>query len=170
MSVNQVEFLPFDLYMKYTVSADLIITDNILSATTWKAVLHRVPTLVLGNSLMTNDAASKYDTITENFDVSSAFMELIRQYEDPSPYLPTLSFWTVFTKLFAGMDIGKTFLIAEVFDEKGTFEAISNVLTDEKFKKDLRKKQDEYVEKIARLPTMAELVLSIAQDGSFQKR
>jgi hypothetical protein len=170
MSVNQVAFLPFDTYMKYTVSADLIITDNILSATTWKAVLRRVPTLVLGNSLMTKDAASKYDVITENFDVSSAFMDVIHQYKDPSPYLPTLSFWTVFTKLFAAMDIGKTFLIEELFDEKGTFEAISNILTDEKFKKELRKKQDQYVEKIANLPTMAEIVISIAQDGSVQKR
>jgi hypothetical protein len=169
--VKEAAFLSFDTYTKYQCSADLIITSNILSATTWKAVLRRVPTLVLGNSFTAKDAASKYDTITENFDVSSAFMELIHDHDKgSSDQLPVLPFWTFFTKHFADMDIGKTFLIAELFDEKGTFETLENILTDEKFKKNLRKKQDEYVEKIARLPTMAELVLSIAQDGSFQKR
>ena len=169
LRVTQVEFLPFDIYMKYTLSADLIITDNILSATTWKAVLRRVPTLVLGNSLITEDAASKYDVIGKHFDVSSTFMELVRQYKDPSPHLPTLSFWTVYKNLFSHMDIGKTFIIQELFDEKGTFKALTKVLTDEKFKKELRRKQDEYVKKIAKLPTMAELVLSKAQEGSTRK-
>jgi hypothetical protein len=67
------------------------------------------------------------------------------------------------------MDIGKTFIIQELFDEKGTFKALTKVLTDEKFKKELRRRQDEYVKKIAKLPTMAELVLSKAQEGSTHK-
>ena len=53
----------------------------------------------------------------------------------------------------------------KLFDEKGVSETMSKILTDENFKKELRKKQDEYVKKIAKLPTMADVVLSIA-DGS----
>lgn len=170
LKVNQVDFLPFDVYMKYMTSADLVITDNILSATTWKAVLHRVPVLVLGNSLTAKDPGSKFDTISEHFTISDEFTEVLCTYmKDSILNLPILSFWTVFTKRFASMDIVKTFLIKELFDEKGTFETISSILTDETFKKELRKRQDAYVQKTAKMPTMADIVLSIAREGGSQK-
>ncbi len=166
LRVKEVEFLPFDTYTKYMTSADLVITSNILSATTWKAGLYRVPSLVLGNSLTAKGPVSKFDTVTETFDVSSEFMKLIRTYEEDSRYLPILPFWTYFTKYFAGMDVAKTFFIQELFDEKGTFEIMSNILTNEKFKKELRKRQDAYVQKIAKIPTMADIIISTALNGS----
>jgi hypothetical protein len=165
--VKEAAFFPFETYSKCLSAADLIITNNILSATTWKAMLRRVPTLVLGNSLTAKDAASKYEVIGKHFDVSSTFMDIICTYgKGSSDYLPVLPFWTFFTKYFAHMDIGKTFIIQELFDEKGTFEALTNVLTDEKFKKELRRRQDNYVKKIAKFPTMADIILLKAQELS----
>ncbi len=170
IKATEMNFLPFDTYMKYVMAADLIITDNILSATTWKAVVHRVPTLVLGNSLRARDT-SKFDKIREAYTVSSEYMRIIRHHlQDSSQHLPILSFWSYHTNLFRSMDIGKTFLIQEIFDEKGFLETLEKVLVDENFKRKLRKNQDEYVRKISRIPTMAEIILSIAQNGNSQKK
>lgn len=170
VKATEMNFLPFDTYMKYVMAADLIVTDNILSATTWKAVLHRVPTLVLGNSLMARDAF-KFDKIRETYPVSSEYMEIIRHHlQDSSRYLPTLSFWSYYTNLFRNIDIGKTFLIQELFDEKGFLETLEKVLVDENFKRNLRKNQDEYVRRISEIPTMAEIILSIAQSGNCKRR
>ncbi|MBU7000083.1 MAG: hypothetical protein HXS51_04920 [Theionarchaea archaeon] len=152
VSVQELEFIPYDLFMKYLLCADLLITDNILSATLGKAVLNRVPALLLGN-LHSYGTASTLDAV--DADVSSFI-----QNRMGNAVLPSLPFWSAFKDSYAARDIQETFLQEELLNTHGIFTALKTILTDPHTRSTLRENQDEYIRKIQSLPTMADIVLS----------
>ena len=156
IQVQNYEFLPFDLFMKYLFSSDLVITDNLLSATIGKAILNRVPVLLLGNTYYIEDAFSLERIGTMGEDVLS----LVKAHVKRSQRFPVTPFWGAFKDDYAARDIQKTLIQEELFNSKGIQEKMKDILTDSCTQEALRRNQDEYVREIQSLPTMADIVLS----------
>ncbi|MBU6999006.1 MAG: hypothetical protein HXS42_15250 [Theionarchaea archaeon] len=152
VNVQEFKFIPYDLFMKYLLCADLLITDNIFSATLGKAVLNRVPVLLLENShpQRTTSSSDAADT-----DVMSSI-----QNRMGNAILPSLPFWSAFKDSYAARDIQETFLQEELLNTHGIFTALKTILTDPHAQSSLRENQDEYIRRIQSLPTMADIVLS----------
>jgi hypothetical protein len=152
IKAEEFKFIPFDLFMKYLFCADLLITDNIFSATMGKAILNRVPVLLLKNSHARENASSMQDI---DADVKS----LIKNRMGDAP-VPSLPFWSAFKDNYAARDIQKTFMQEELLNTGGIYTIMKTLFGDPHSMEDLRKTQDEFVEKIQNLPTMADIVLT----------
>lgn len=152
VQVEEFEFLPFDLFMQYLFSSDLMITDNLLSATMGKAILNRIPVLLLGNSYSIEEICS--------LDIGSDVLSVVREYVEKGARIPPLPFWTVFKESYATRDIQNTFMQEELFNAREVYQMMKGILTDVAIQEELRQRQDEYVQKVQALPTMAEIVTS----------
>ncbi len=152
IQVEEFEFLPFDLFMQYLFSSDLMITDNLLSATMGKAILNRIPVLLLGNSYSAKEVFS--------LDIEPDVLSLTREYVEKGARIPLLPFWTTFKESYATRDIQNTFMQEELFNAREVYQIMKDILTDVTTQQELRQRQDEYIQKIQALPSMADIVMS----------
>lgn len=156
VKVRFYRFLPPEIYTRYLLSSDLLITDNILSSTIGKAVLGNVPVMVLKNSVRVDKKNEKVElTSPLNFKINPNFEPMIREY-------PSLThakfFYSIYKEIHKDDLFGQTFIEAEIFDETKTKELIKKILLDDDFKEGLRLKQRKYIKRISKLPTMAKLI------------
>jgi hypothetical protein len=152
IQVNPFTFLPFDTFMKYLFSSDLMITDNLVSATMGKAILNRVPVFLLANTYSMEDIFS--------LERSDMVVPLIRNHMGENGSVPILPFWNTFKKAYAARDFQKTYIQGELLNVEETHKKMKDILTDSHVQETLRSRQDEYIRKIQALPTMADIVCS----------
>jgi hypothetical protein len=153
IQVNPFTYLPYGTFMKYLFSSDLMITDNILSATMGKAILNRVPVFYLANTYSMEEVLSRKNTGEET-------LSLVEKHMEGRSDFPVLPFWVTFKKANGVQDVLETFIQEELFNSSAVYKKMKDILTDSHAQETLRSRQDEYIRKIQTLPTLAEIVLS----------
>lgn len=146
-------FLGFREYQELLLSADLFITDNITSCSAAKAVMGGVPALVLINSLAINEKK----VIQAPFRLTEEAAELLQEWEKTLPgtifpfYVYPFGWIKELAPLLEGNPYREALLTAEIFDLPETGRIIASLLTTEKAREEVQKKQASYFQQLAGL-------------------
>ncbi|HEY3382556.1 MAG TPA: DUF6365 family protein [Vicinamibacterales bacterium] len=164
--------LPVSVVDDLVRTSDLVIADNVTSATVTRAVIAGVPAAAFVNSVSARPAADGV-AFDSPFPLSAHVEGLVRSIEREAPgsIFPSAVFplgWLEELRpLFDGNRYARTFERLELFDEGATTCALQRLLCDESVRRELREHQAAYCAELTRLPgaaAISERILARAQE------
>jgi hypothetical protein len=164
--------LPVGVVDDLVCASDLVIADNVTSATVTRAVIAGVPAASFVNSVAAHPDGDAV-AFESPFRLSAHIEKLLRsiEHEAPGSIFPSVIFplgWIEELKpLFDGNRYARTFERLELFDEGATTCALQRLLCDEATRRELRERQAAYCAALTGLPgaaTISEGILARARE------
>jgi hypothetical protein len=166
VTIQSVPGLPFDQTTSLIAASDLLLCDNITSATIGRAVMIGGPAAVATSKVEAHHEAGSI-RFTAPFSLSNHVAHILDEMERRAPgsVFPFSVYplgWTDATRrLLAGNPYTTTFTQLELFDEKQMMTGLEQLLLDQEVRQQLMQRQTEYREAALGLPVAAEIASQI---------
>lgn len=158
------EFLKPDEFDQLLGASDLYITTNIISSTLVKAVYSSVPSVVLQNDKLINFEKMKNGLMK----MPAWYQKMASEVKIAYPFRLFPFGWHKFLgTVLQDNEYVETFEQLNLFQRNKVLKVIAGYLTDKERVDELRRKQQDYVEKISVLPSSDEVMASMGKENEI---